>query len=803
MGAKRLLVSVGALILAGVSIAMLPQVVNAATWQGPMKFDNSTPPVEYIRNGSSAAYGDSYPNASRQMEYVVSNDDFTDIRQTDILVYMPNRYGTIQIVNKDLCTNTQTSIPNSDANYAPNMPAGTTATEYRLLRPDGVSIVYARGFWDYAGPGACANNTLNMVASSPLADSVPVDPDSGMYVYRIRANALASGGKFANGFKIVAPVGSYISQDSESAASSFGLQPSYPIPGNNPVTPNPPNPYRVYTDVDIPFGPDCEVRPGQNITKTFDIYDADNVNNYDVQPRPFHVQLLRYNRNTGNYINTVDLNLVSGAATQQAPITSNIWRPTGGSQTTTRFSFVANGNEVYKLRISNLYYDNTLQFKIPFNNIWFFKRCAIDTPTRVRPVVTMTPNPAENGQALTATAYAQQLTNSGVNSRVNYGRLIWSDANRNGAYDTGERVFGGTPDSGTVDVPPPPGRYNFPSWTEVADTGNHGGRVCIRLSLAASPPVTIQSSPAVTCVDIGKKPKLHVSAGDVVVGGTFRNLAGVCPAQTQSATNLQLRGSTSTIGAATYASYTDYAANSLGPISVFGANGVNPQTGPSNNMSFGNDSPLGYFFSNAGASPGNPTRARCLSDPFAVFSSRPSFSTPSTSIDASNTGADILATASGTISIGGASRQLPAGYKRVIYAPNATTVNIVTNIVYGEGPYDTPEQLPQLIILTNGRIVINEGVTRLDGLYAAKGDIQTCNLTPLLSRCNQPLSIQGAVIAGGRVLPYRTAGAAAPNYGAKAESFHLRPDILLNQLPNPSTPTRIETINQREVPPRF
>lgn len=790
-----ILVGVAAFLLTGVSAMLLTHTAYAATWQGPMKFDNTG--VEYIRNGSAAAYGDSYPNASRQMEYVVSYDDFTRINQTDILVYMPTRYGTIQIVNKDLCVNTQTSIANSDANYAPNMPAGTPATEYRLIRPDGVSIRFAQGYWDYSGAGACATHALNMVANSPLADSVQLDPDTGMYKYRIRANAVlgGAGGEFANGFKIVAPAGSYISQDSNTAASSFGLQPSYPIPGNNPVTPNPPNPFRVYTDIDIPFGPDCSLAAGISRRETFDIYDADNNGNYDVQPQPFSVQLLRHNRATGAYIGTVDLNLASGAATQIAPIANNVWRPTGASQATTRFSFTANGSEIYKLRIYNLYYDNTLQFKIPFDNIFFFRQCQTALTSTVRPNVTLSPDIAMPGQTLTGTSSITYVGAMNSPAQVDARRLVWSDTNRNGRYDAGERIH---VDDRRNGLTIPAGGFNFPAWSAAADPAIYGSRVCLGVFLT-NPSPTTRTTPVppndIECSEIARKPKLQVWGGDIRVRGT-------------ATTPGKIETSVSPFDANQYGSWGEYGVIATGSIAGFASgsglnNGTPSQAFTWNLLTFANRD-------NAGAaSYGSFTLPPSVALS-AQFMAAPSAGAPNSNLGSLASGT--YNTANLTINASTIGQQAGKGKKIVIRATG--TVTITGDITYQGVAGDTfnnINQIPQVVIIAN-KIDIRGSAGRIDAWLlttGATGAINTCIdvalAAPLNSTiCPNRLTVNGPVETAHLYLR-RTggSGSTAATAGDPAEVFNLRGDAYVWGRTQAAQNGKAQTVYSKELPPRF
>ena len=202
---------------------------------------------------------------------------------------------------------------------------------------------------------------------------------------------------------------------------------------------------------------------------------------------------------------------------------------------------------------------------------------------------------------------------------------------------------------------------------------------------------------------------------------------------------------------------------------------------------------------------GTSNPIRCLNNPFAIYGSKPTATNNSTSVNVCGLGADtILNGRDGanklTLTCSG---PLPAGVRRVVYVKNAAETLIQDNITYAEGPYSSISDIPQLVVLSDQKITVKAGVTRLDGIYAAKTDFATCDLHPTPTQCNQKLEVNGAIVAGLHVLPYRTAGADGPNYGDKAEIFRLRPDALLDQLPAVGDETYIRTIDQREVPPRF
>lgn len=779
-------------------------VAHASSNEGPIHVDNDGTPL--IRESNT--YGNSFPGVGRYWDYVVSNDNYTDIWSSDVLVYSPVQKPTITIIGSDLCVNNSQGMRAGDVPYSPAMPSGRRANDYRLYTYDpatgnGVSVAYNAGFWNYGTAAACRATTVTL---TPAGYS-PIDPGTGMYIYRINALAnLATGGKFANSYHVVGPAGSIITQSAVPSLSGFGMQASYPVPdAPAPNDPTPPDPFRVYTDLDIPFGPDCSLTTPTAV-KHFAITDADNVGQYSVQPQPFNVSILAFTQSTGVYRGPIRITPAGNVNGGAIDISGNgtVWQPIGSNQTGAGFDFTVQQGVVYRLRISRVYFNNTLQFRLPYDGAHYYIPCM--QPRHIRAVTTMTPNPVENGQTITGTTTIVNSSANTTNSPVDFTRRVWADRNRNGVYDAGDTTLLG-PQSGSTFVPPSPGdRPVVPDWTATADSATMGGRVCIALGISAAAPVVVDAPAiSISCADIGKKPKIQVMGGDVTVGGTFRNGAGVCPVQSPAPKGLI--GSLTTVGGTIASSFTQYGAFSLGQLTLFGANNAVPGYPFADSLSFGNTTNFGYFYSAGRGTPatGNPLQARCLDDPFAVYSSKANVNSASTSVDLATAGANLNLTASGTIQIGTGSpaKLIPAGKRIIVYAPNATTVEIRNDIAYADGPYGSIDQLPQVVVLTNGNIVVDAGVKRIDGIYAAKGDFTTCEVQPRLNTCTNALEVNGLIVAGGNVKPFRTAGVTAADYLERAEVIRLRPDVLLNQITGPSSSGTIRTIDQREVPPRF
>jgi len=159
--------------------------------------------------------------------------------------------------------------------------------------------------------------------------------------------------------------------------------------------------------------------------------------------------------------------------------------------------------------------------------------------------------------------------------------------------------------------------------------------------------------------------------------------------------------------------------------------------------------------------------------------------------------------ASGSVNLTGGT--LPAGRWAVINA-TGQSVTISGDLNYAPAPMTSLDQIPQLIIIADN-INIQSNVSKVDAWLVGKGTINTCSDVAKASinatNCNNPLVVNGPVMAG-RLLLYRTGGSGnGDQSGDPAEIFNLRPDAYLWGITYASTNGRIETVYQRELPPRF
>ena len=154
---------------------------------------------------------------------------------------------------------------------------------------------------------------------------------------------------------------------------------------------------------------------------------------------------------------------------------------------------------------------------------------------------------------------------------------------------------------------------------------------------------------------------------------------------------------------------------------------------------------------------------------------------------------------------------------------NPVYVKINTNVRY-TGTAANIDKLPQFVFLAGANsgsrvsVHIDNAVTRLDGIYGNRGvngaaTFLTCaqragsplsNLVAMDSNeCGNRLQINGAVVLGGRLHPYRAFGHGQAGNTDPAETFNLRADTTLSDYARDHNSSQLEVVNQRELAPRF
>ncbi len=360
------------------------------------------------------------------------------------------------------------------------------------------------------------------------------------------------------------------------------------------------------------------------------------------------------------------------------------------------------------------------------------------------------------------------------------------------------------------------GGYGYKATKPYSADGNVGDytvgtRMCYALSVKRnSSSNTDWRHSQLKCLVVGKKPKVQVLGGDLIVGRGY-NTAG-----TKITANVGT--SSSRKDTTYYGSWSEYAIVPSGRVTGMAsasgfAGGASTKSlcASLSLLSFNNASPtcnttdIGQY-SVTTASPYDGLKER-----FVTTSGAPTL-TGNVNI-ASLTPATVYP-GSGAINLS-SSTPIPAGKWVVINAPNAD-VRITSNITYTTDTLTDASQIPQLVIIARN-IVIDNDVTAVDSWLLAKGTgangtITTCDdenpvvVEPvkLTSKvCDKPLTVNGPIVAS-HLLMYRTAGAGT---GAAsddpAEIFNVRPDAYMWATYLSDLNPKSRTVKTSELPPRF
>jgi len=577
-----------------------------------------------------------------------------------------------------------------------------------------------------------------------------------------------------------------------------------------------------YSTQNFTFGSDCSVS-GDTI-KTVEIYDPDNFfgSAVDGTQRERFYAYITEAPSVGATANPIPTSQYTsyenmgdgGSGGNNGPEATGtrtiggdsvrVYYPTNAARETSRLSFVMKPNHKYVMVLRNVDFNNTIQARLPTDAIFHAVNCNSGMSGRIDS--NPTSGPVEVGNDITFNFEAFKTGNTAFESVYNSERRIWydNDGSQNNGPAAGEQVM--CQETRTNQVLSGNTPANLGSCTAQSNTSANGGQavaVCAQLIIRPANGTTQVSSTVsppnglIRCISIGKRPLLRAVNGDVFSGGAFLNSSGTCPIPASAL----ISSSRKTIGGVNYSSFGSYGVMSLRESRNFGSAGLTAGTFMSDSILFSNvGSPDGYFTGN----PPNPSNW-CLTNPFSEFPVTGGATSAATSVDLRTLTQNTYFTASNLTIY--ASSPLPANYSITIRARGNVTIS--SNIEYADGPFAIG-QIPRLIVLSNGGITVNNRtrtntpLTRLDGIYAATTDFQTCETNPVLNNCESPLDINGAVVVGGRVRPYRTAGGERPDYGSPAESFILRPDTVLSGVAVPgSTDVYIRTTSETEVPPRF
>jgi len=360
-------------------------------------------------------------------------------------------------------------------------------------------------------------------------------------------------------------------------------------------------------------------------------------------------------------------------------------------------------------------------------------------------------------------------------------------------------------------------RNNTPVGVGLRTIGDYpiGTRICYTLSVNPyNQDTTNWRHGTPFCVTIAKSPKLQVHGGDIRVGSNY--VGQTVTGNSRITTNISQK----TISGSNYlfGSWGEYGVFAPGVITGIGSGSAFAGTG----LAISDPAPddiCSYTFltfsnattsncKNAGASNyGGYNTGRTIPNVAASF--------PVTSATGTLSGTVNVGTLNGRYKTSGditlSAATITAGKTVIINTYNPTTrtyanVTIAGDIRYANGAYALAGEIPQLIILA-GNININNAVTQLDAWVSAEGTLNTCADVPRATitsnNCDDKLTINGPVMAN-QVQLWRTAGSGTGvTSGDPAEVFNLRPDAYLWAISQNAKSGRLESVYQRELPPRY
>lgn len=301
-----------------------------------------------------------------------------------------------------------------------------------------------------------------------------------------------------------------------------------------------------------------------------------------------------------------------------------------------------------------------------------------------------------------------------------------------------------------------------------------GTKVCIKVEVTNPTQSRYFSSPDRSeelCIKVVNKPVFQVRGGDTVAGSSIDE--GSCssgPASMIGGWNINAAPFT---GAGT--TFAAYATDVIkGFATARDTNGVSAPSGLAFANTIKSGENYGGFFD----------RVPCMSNQWAVPSTIATITVPEIG---NKPGSNVYALPSGNKTIGNIT--VNSGVQQVIYIAGDLTID--NNILYNRtSSWATRKSIPALKFVVSGNIIINGNVTQIDGVYAAKGSIDTCQYpidATMYDGCKTKLVVNGALVSAsktGGINLKRTYGSvrtATP--GNAAEEINYRSEVWMAQWP--------------------
>lgn len=425
----------------------------------------------------------------------------------------------------------------------------------------------------------------------------------------------------------------------------------------------------------------------------------------------------------------------------------------------------------------------------------YYLALSVNRRPRITPATTF-PTFILEGEIATATHTVNNPEGSSTTVRVERG--LFHDANDDGQLSTGEQTFGVV----TTEQTSSNTTISFGSSTRQITLADFPtGRVCAYTRIISSSPAVIDentNNPAVVCAQIGRKPHIQISGGDLVTRGRSGNPGEV------NAPSVQ-------IGWNRFGSWMEYGVFGSGTVRSHSSGSLaarlTPSAAAATALTFANTpTPVGNFrpVGGTGVTPTLPTDW-----------TNQTVSGNSLNVNSMNHRTRYVHTGSlmtlngGGVPNGNATMLESSG--TVIIAPGTQS-----GIRYESTTKNNISDFSQMIIKANN-IIIRPGVTNIDAWLIADNAIVTCSSSntipsaPYFSGlqagvCNSKLRINGFVQAS-QLFARRTSGAGetATTAGRRdpAEVINMRADTYIWAYGEASRQGAVRTMSVKSLPPRF
>jgi hypothetical protein len=287
----------------------------------------------------------------QQMSFVVDNSVYVGADDETIKLYFNSPTGNSIDIRSAGLTNT----PTFDTIYTDG---------------GGNPVVVTYSLYDGANttPFQTCNANVSDVACTWAGNinltSAP-NPAHGYYEVTLKAKVVAgTGWNFSDGFWVNLKSGEgIVGYDSKSNADKFAMQ--------ERITDD------RYTDWTLRFGSDCTVIDPAGKTSRFYWYDPDN-GTADIQPNKssFTIEDVTGTPTRVDLFNPAGNDFTTGSSPATLSST-NVVTPGNNTKTSGSVDFIALPQHIYEVHWNGVWSNNTLQFQLPYDSIFYFTRgCA-------------------------------------------------------------------------------------------------------------------------------------------------------------------------------------------------------------------------------------------------------------------------------------------------------------------------------------------------------------------------------------------------------------------------------------------